>query len=42
MGMNWKGCAKKWSWPNLRHYPYVLPGNTEKKKLMKILSQGSL
>jgi hypothetical protein len=18
--MNWKGCERKWSWPNLRHY----------------------
>jgi hypothetical protein len=21
--MNWKGCGKKWSWPNLRHYPAI-------------------
>jgi hypothetical protein len=21
--MNWKGCAKKWVWPNLTHYPKI-------------------
>jgi hypothetical protein len=19
--MNWRGCGKKWSWPNLRYHP---------------------
>jgi hypothetical protein len=21
--MSWKGCGKKWSWPNLRYYPRI-------------------
>jgi hypothetical protein len=21
--MNWKECERKWSWPNLRHYPRI-------------------
>jgi hypothetical protein len=21
--MNWKGCGRKWSWPNLRYYPGI-------------------
>jgi hypothetical protein len=21
MIMNWNGCGRKWSWPNLRYYP---------------------
>jgi hypothetical protein len=21
--MNWKGCGRKWLWPNLRYYPSV-------------------
>jgi len=21
--MNWKGCERKWSWPNLRYYPGI-------------------
>jgi hypothetical protein len=21
--MNWKGCGRKWLWPNLRYYPGI-------------------
>jgi hypothetical protein len=27
--MNWKGCGKKWSWPNLEVLSPHLPGETE-------------
>jgi hypothetical protein len=23
--MKWKICERKWSWPNLKLYPYILP-----------------
>jgi hypothetical protein len=37
--MNWKGSGRKWSWPNLKYYPYnCLEGL---RKTMKNLSQDS-
>jgi hypothetical protein len=28
--MNWKGCERKWSWPNLRHLPVRTKENHDK------------
>jgi hypothetical protein len=37
--MNWKGCGRKRSWPNLRYYPYICLEGL--KKTMKNLIQHS-
>jgi hypothetical protein len=36
--MNWKGCGRKRSWPNLRYYPGICLGL---RKTTKNLSQDS-
>jgi hypothetical protein len=28
---SWNGCWRNWAWSNLRHYPAILPGDTEGK-----------
>jgi hypothetical protein len=37
--MNWKGCGRKWLWPNLRYYPGICL--EELRKTTKNLSQDS-
>jgi hypothetical protein len=37
--MKWKGCGRKWSWPNLRFYLGIF--QEELRKTMKNFSQDS-
>jgi hypothetical protein len=37
--MNWKGCGRKWSWPNLKYYPGICLEGL--RKATKTLSQDS-
>jgi hypothetical protein len=37
--MNWKGCRRKLSWPNVRHYTSICPEGL--RKTTKKLSQDS-
>jgi hypothetical protein len=37
--MNWNGCGRKRSWPNLRYYPGICPEGLT--KTMKTCSQDS-
>jgi hypothetical protein len=37
--LNWKGCGRKWSWPNLRCYPDIfLEGLRKSTKKLGIVS----
>jgi hypothetical protein len=37
--INWKGCGRKRSWPNLRYYPGICPERL--RKTTEILSNDS-
>jgi hypothetical protein len=37
--MNWKGCGRKHSWPDLRHYSGIFPDG--RRKITKDISQES-
>jgi hypothetical protein len=37
---NWKGCGRKWPWPNLRYYPEIcLEGLRRTTKIVGLLAE---